>query len=198
MDRPDYIAVTARIAGFRRGGRAWPATPTIVAVADFDEAQLEAIFTEPNLVVAPADEAPPAEADVDTPADADLIKDATHLAVTARTAGFRRGGRAWPATPTVVAVKDLSEAQLAAILSEPNLVVAPGNPEMASEQAGSQAPTRMERLLDALDLLTGETRRDEDWTKGGRPTVGALARVAGLDVVTAAERNEAWEVHAAR
>lgn len=45
------LRVAAKVAGFRRGGRAWPADATDVPVADFSKAQLAQIRAEPMLVV---------------------------------------------------------------------------------------------------------------------------------------------------
>ena len=63
--RPTHLSVTAVRDGFRRAGRAWPARPTLVAVADLTAEQLEQLEAEaaldtPSLVVAPA--VPPAPA----------------------------------------------------------------------------------------------------------------------------------------
>ena len=61
---------------------------------------------------------PPGE---DAPAEAAVA--AKTLIVTARTNGFRRAGRAWSSEPTEVEVAALSEAQIAALLAEPELAV---------------------------------------------------------------------------
>ena len=52
-----HLQVRALSEGFRRAGRAWPATPVIVPVDEFDEAQIEQLLAEPMLVVAPVAEA---------------------------------------------------------------------------------------------------------------------------------------------
>lgn len=44
------IEVTALRDGFRRAGRAWPAAPTVVALAEFSAEQIAAIEAEPQLV----------------------------------------------------------------------------------------------------------------------------------------------------
>lgn len=54
------------------------------------------------------------------------------LQVTAKRAGFRRAGRAWPAEPTVVPIggeDGLTADQVAAIEAEPNLVAVELPPE---------------------------------------------------------------------
>jgi len=43
--------------------------------------------------------------------------------VTAKRDGFRRAGRAWPASGTVVNRSELTEERIAALCAEPNLVV---------------------------------------------------------------------------
>lgn len=45
------------------------------------------------------------------------------IRVTSRVAGFRRAGRSWSASPTEVAISELSDAELAQIRSERQLSV---------------------------------------------------------------------------
>lgn len=45
------------------------------------------------------------------------------IRITARTAGFRRLGRAWPEAPVVLADDALSAEERAALKAEPDLVV---------------------------------------------------------------------------
>lgn len=93
----------------------------------------EAVVTEAVPAAVPV--TPPVE---DAPAEAEVIvRRAGHvptvsplgdvaaktLIVTARTDGFRRAGRAWSSEPTEVEVAALSEAQIAALLAEPELAV---------------------------------------------------------------------------
>lgn len=59
------------------------------------------------------------------------------LQVTAKRAGFRRAGRAWPAEPTVVPIggeDGLTADQVAAIEAEPNLVAVELPPEAAKTE----------------------------------------------------------------
>lgn len=49
----------------------------------------------------------------------------THFHIAARTDGFRRCGRAWPAAGVEVAVEDLAEGDIERLLAEPELVVTP-------------------------------------------------------------------------
>ena len=45
------LRVTSKQAGFRRAGRAWPASPVTVPLAEFDDQQVAALRAEPMLVV---------------------------------------------------------------------------------------------------------------------------------------------------
>lgn len=45
------LRVQSAVAGFRRAGRAWPAAPTDVPVAELTKAQIAALKAEPRLVV---------------------------------------------------------------------------------------------------------------------------------------------------
>ena len=69
---PTHLRITAKRAGFRRAGRAWPDTPTEVAVADFTEEQLEQLAAEPMLIIQPFEGDDPAadakQADAEEPA----------------------------------------------------------------------------------------------------------------------------------
>ena len=49
----------------------------------------------------------------------------THFHIAARTDGFRRCGRAWPAAGVTVAVEDLAEGDIERLLAERELVVTP-------------------------------------------------------------------------
>ncbi len=49
----------------------------------------------------------------------------THYHIAARTDGFRRCGRAWPAAGVEVAVEDLAEGDIERLLAERELVVTP-------------------------------------------------------------------------
>lgn len=48
-----HLLVTARVDGFRRSGRAWPASGVTVDSSDFDEEQITALLSEPMLIVHP-------------------------------------------------------------------------------------------------------------------------------------------------
>ena len=50
------LSVRSRQAGFRRAGRAWPAEPVIVDIAEFTEAQLAQLKAEPMLIVEVAEQ----------------------------------------------------------------------------------------------------------------------------------------------
>ena len=58
------LSVSAKTAGFRRAGRAWPAAPVIVPVSDFDDIQLALLLADPELVVELLDDIPVAAAEV--------------------------------------------------------------------------------------------------------------------------------------
>jgi hypothetical protein len=47
------LEVTSSQAGFRRAGRAWSTTPTVIKLSDFTEVQLRQIAGEPMLTVKP-------------------------------------------------------------------------------------------------------------------------------------------------
>ena len=48
---PTHITVKAKLAGFRRAGRAWGVEAQTVSLDDFSLEQVEALFSEPMLVV---------------------------------------------------------------------------------------------------------------------------------------------------
>ncbi len=51
------------------------------------------------------------------------VEDHGTLTVQARVDGFRRAGRAWSAEPTTVQVADFTPEQIAALRSDPALIV---------------------------------------------------------------------------
>lgn len=59
----------------------------------------------------------------------------THLLITSRREGFRRAGRPWSATPTLVRTDEFDEPQGAALLAEPMLEVLPMTAEAAEAWA---------------------------------------------------------------
>ncbi len=50
-----HLRVAARVDGFRRCGRAWPASGDTVAKADFTQEQIERLMADPDLVVTEVD-----------------------------------------------------------------------------------------------------------------------------------------------
>ena len=50
-EKARFLSVRALKPGFRRGGRAWSDVETVVAAAEFSDAQLAQIEAEPLLVV---------------------------------------------------------------------------------------------------------------------------------------------------
>jgi hypothetical protein len=45
------IAVRSTVEGFRRAGRTWTVEETVLPVAEFSDAQIQALSSEPRLVV---------------------------------------------------------------------------------------------------------------------------------------------------
>ena len=48
------LIVSAKVEGFRRAGRAWPAEQTVVPIDEFTEDQVHELLAEPQLVVVPS------------------------------------------------------------------------------------------------------------------------------------------------
>lgn len=68
-----------------------------------------------------------------------------------------------------------------------------GEPAPDPDPDSGEAGNRIRTLADAIGRLD---RDDADaWTKSGAPDISALAREAGLEDVTAAERDDAWLLH---
>lgn len=59
----------------------------------------------------------------------------TNLLITSRREGFRRAGRPWSATPTLVEAQAFTEDQVKALLGEPLLEVLPMTAEAAEAWA---------------------------------------------------------------
>lgn len=79
----------------------------------------------------------------------------THLSVRSRSrAGFRRAGRAFTHTPTVIDVTELSKAQLDAITKDPQLIAVP-----ATE--------------DEIKAATPKAKPEGGKAAGGKPAKGA-------------------------
>lgn len=53
---PGRLHVAARVDGFRRCGRAWPASGAVVARADFGDDDIARLKAEPELIVADLDD----------------------------------------------------------------------------------------------------------------------------------------------
>lgn len=135
------------------------------------------------------------------------------ITVTARRAGFRRGGRAWAGTPTTVAASEFTREQLAAIEAEPMLIVtseharegvdpAPGSEDGAGDPAALGAdpaagsdpaagdPARDQAIAAAMDRLDPDD--SAHYRADGRPEVGALRRAGAPPDTTAADRDRVW------
>lgn len=82
-----------------------PKDPALASLAGGDTGAGEAQDTQPD------------------PAKPDPV--VTHYHIAARTNGFRRCGRAWPAAGVEVAVADLAEGDIERLLAERELVVTP-------------------------------------------------------------------------
>jgi len=65
----------------------------------------------------------------------------------------------------------------------------------AIEGAGSEDPDRLARIVAAIGEL--EEGNPDHWTNSGKPECRALEAATGLDRVSAAERNAAWQEHLA-
>lgn len=100
----------------------------------------------------------PAPAGSSSPA-APAAAPVTHLLVTSKKHGFRRGGRAWSETPTAIALAELSPEQLDAIEKEPMLFVRRcGAAEAAEVSANAPKPklSPLEKLEQDNADLRGE------------------------------------------
>lgn len=107
------------------------------------------------------------------------------IRITAKRHGFRRCGIAHPGQPTDYADGRFSAEELARLEAEPMLLV-----ERLSE-SGDGVPR--EELVAAIERLPSD-----GWTGGGKPKADALASAAGVDAVSAAERDAAWAAYQER
>ncbi|NPA72678.1 MAG: hypothetical protein GXO35_07600 [Gammaproteobacteria bacterium] len=122
---------------------------------------------------------------------------------------FRRAGLSFSQTEVTLNAKDLSEEQIIALNSEPNLVVtkviekgAPlflvGQNTVVQQQSDSETDTpdiSAADLVEHIALLNIDIAGN--WTGDGKPQVKALEGAAGV-YVTAALRDEAFDLYVAQ
>lgn len=106
---------------------------------------------------------------------------------------FRRAGLSFTAKETTLSVSELSEDQIKALKSEPNLVV------VEVDQPVNDAPGDQDTddaKLATLVHLIGQIDVDDKpmWTNGGKPQTAALEDMHG-GTVTAKERDAAWQLY---
>ena len=120
-----------------------------------------------------------------------MTHDTPSVVIQSRRDGFRRCGVAHPADATTHPAGTFSVEELAILCDEPMLMVSPA-PEGAAEQEGAEdADSRHAALADAVGRLP---EGDENaWTKDGKPDARALGAEAGVENVSAAERDAAWD-----
>lgn len=125
-----------------------------------------------------------------------------YLRVTAFRDGFRRAGRAWSTTPTIVPRADLTDGQIEQLEADVGIDVVPCGPEGVGAAVPADVDVRALSVDEARRELIAAGVRDIDpadrnlWTSDGRPAVDALEGVTGLGVISAAERDAAWAARA--
>ena len=107
------------------------------------------------------------------------------IRITAKRHGFRRCGIAHPGQPTDYADERFSAEELARLEAEPMLLV--------EHLPGSSDDAPREELVAAIEQLPSD-----GWTGGGKPKTEDLARAAGVDGVSAAERDAAFAAYQER
>lgn len=110
------------------------------------------------------------------------------------TPSFRRAGLAFTNQESTVFASDLTEDQIKAIKSEPNLVVTESE-QPIDEDDSQNDEVKIASLVD----LIGHIDIDDKpmWTNGGKPQTSALENMHGGSV-SAKERDTAWEIYQAR
>lgn len=96
-----------------------------------------------------------------------------------RTAGFRRAGRFWPASPTLV---DLDEATAAILRAEPMIDIREARPEDAPDAPAPAAVASMESLtakLEAAEKALVETRAASE--SDAKALIEAMGRIEDLE-----------------
>ncbi len=133
-----------------------------------------------------------------------------HYAISASRDGFRRAGREWSREATVVAEGDLAPEQLEALRDDKNITVTPCAPEGPEIEGSSDVFAEAAVVREALrgtstTILRGwliraamgelEPGNEDHWTSSGAPEIAAVKRLTGLASISAAERDELWEMH---
>ena len=125
----------------------------------------------------------------------------THYAVSARTDGWRRAGRVWMNTPTIVEAGDLDDAQMEMLRADPAVSVLDFNPDTDGLEPEPEAVARALTVAEArVELLHAAMRElepgnEDHFTAGGAPEIAALKRISGLASISAADRDAAWAAH---
>ena len=213
----EYITVTARVPGFRRAGRAWPAEETTVPVADFGAEEIAALRAEPNLVVVDAPGAPAepsaeeraarllraaeARLEIHVGIGVDAQREADVLGVLAALDG---GAPLRDVTP---AEADAAEAAIShtprggdpgpGSEAVPEKPVHPGDDPAAGSDPAAGDPARRHAIVAAMDRL--ESDRADHWTGTGKPRLDILRLAGAPEDLTTEERVRVWaEVRPAR
>ena len=144
---PGTVTVVAKRDGFRRAGRAWSTAPQTVPLTDFSAEQLDAMRTDPGLVVV--------EGGTPTPAHSEG-------AMSGRTAGRDETGA--PGASAEVAGTDEAEAGVSAQAERHAAIVA------AIAQVGPEGRTKTGvPKVDALEAVVGGdvtgAERDAAWAE---------------------------------
>lgn len=116
-----------------------------------------------------------------------------YLSITARTPGFRRAGRVWPGTPTIVPIEELTEEQLEQLRLEPELVVIPVADPGAPATSRAAGPAAIERAARIFALEATVPAVDARRIRSGRLAIDALQAEPGLADVTTEERDAHYE-----
>ena len=98
------------------------------------------------------------------------------------TQGFRRCGRFWPKDGVRVADEDLTDAEWARIIADPNLIIADVHEDAAPDPV-------ILAIAVAIGSLPGEA-----FTKAGPPKVSAVREALGDEAVTVEQVAAAWEI----
>lgn len=111
------------------------------------------------------------------------------------TPSFRRAGMLFSHEPIEIKASDLTDNQIKALASEPNLVVV----EFEQPLDGAPKDQSDEVKIASLVDLIGHMDIDDKamWTNGGKPQTAALEEMHGGSV-SAKERDVAWEMYQAQ
>lgn len=122
---------------------------------------------------------------------------------------FRRAGLSFTTTATTLKVADLSEEQITALKSEPNLVVSEStetievsspdaiNADSQKETSSPEnaTPVTAAEVASHIGLLNVDVA--DNWTTGGKPQVAVLESALGVKI-SASLRDEAFDLYQAQ